>query len=316
MPKPVLVVVALVILVGGGWFFLNYEVQRGNPSGWKIVPRKASETPETPQAPLRPNLRIASFDLGRFDEAKLADPRVAGVLLRLLPQFDLVALQGVRGRNQGVLVRLVDQLNAATGRQYAFATCPTQQRDAIEHYCAFLYDCGRLDVDRRTVRFIDDPQGRLRIKPLMGMFRAKGPEPSEAFTFVLVNAEVDPDRVSDELDRLADAYRAVRDSQPTEDDIILVGDLESDDQHLGRLGKLLNVAPLISGIATTVRGTQLLDNILIDRRAATEFTGRVEVVDMMREFQLTQADADAISEHLPIWAEFSIYEGGQAGHVP
>jgi deoxyribonuclease-1-like protein len=316
MPKPVLVIAALAVLVGGGWFFMNYEVQRGNPSGWKIVPRNAGETAAAPQGPVRPTLRIASFNLGRFDETKLADPRVAGVLLRLLPQFDLMALQGVRGRNQGVLVRLVDQLNATTGREYAFATCPTQQRDAIEHYSAFLYDRSRLDVDRSTVHFVDDPQARLRIKPLMGLFRAKGPEPSEAFTFMLINVEVDPDRVADELDRLADAYRAVRDSQPTEDDTILLGDLESDDQHLGRLGKLLNVAPLISGIATTVRGTQLLDNFLVDRRATTEFNGRVEVVDMMREFQLTQADAETISEHLPIWAEFSVYEGGQAGRVP
>jgi deoxyribonuclease-1-like protein len=316
MPRPALVIVALAVMVGGGWFFMNYEVQRTDQSGWKIVPRKASEASEAPQGPLRPTLRIASFNLGRFDEAKLADPRIAGVLLRLLPQFDLLALQGVRGRNQGVLVRLVDQLKAATGREYAFATCPSQPRDAIEHYSAFLYDGSRLDVDRSTVHFVDDPQGRLRIKPLVGLFRAKGPEPSQAFTFMLVNVEVDPDRVAEEVDRLADAYRAVRDNQPTEDDVILLGDLESDDQHLGRLGKMLNVVPLISAIATTVRGTQLLDNFLVDSRATTEFNGRVEVVDMMREFQLTQPQADAISEHLPIWAEFSVYEGGQAGLVP
>ncbi len=66
---------------------------------------------------------------------------------------------------------------------------------------------------------------------------------------------------------------------------------------------------------TTVRGTQLLDNILLDRRATCEFTGRVEVVDMMREFELTMPEAREVSEHLPVWAEFSAYEGGQAGHA-
>ena len=117
------------------------------------------------------------------------------------------------------------------------------------------------------------------------------------------------------MDLLAEAYRAVRDSRPDEDDIILLGDLESDDQHLGELGRLLGVTPLLSGVATTARGTQLLDNILLDRRATCEFTGRVEVVDMMREFKLTMPDALEISEHLPVWAEFSVYEGGEAGHV-
>ena len=47
------------------------------------------------------------------------------------------------------------------------------------------------------------------------------------------------------------------------------------------------MTPLLSGVPTTVRGANLLDNILLDRRATCEFTGRVEVVDMMREFDLT-----------------------------
>ena len=35
---------------------------------------------------------------------------------------------------------------------------------------------------------------------------------------------------------------------------------------------------------------------------------------MMREFELTMPEALEVSEHLPVWAEFSVYEGGQAGH--
>ena len=110
-------------------------------------------------------------------------------------------------------------------------------------------------------------------------------------------------------------FAAVRDDGRGEDDIILLGDLESDDQHLGQLGKLFGVAALVSGIPTTTRGANLLDNILLDRRATCEFTGRVEVVDMMREFELTMPGAQEVSDHLPVWAEFSVFEGGQAGHL-
>ena len=163
------------------------------------------------------------------------------VLLRLFPRFDLVAIQGVRGKNQGVLVRLIEQLNAASGRSYDFATCPTQHRDALEHYSAFLFDRARIEVDRTTVHFVDDRQGRLRIKPLVGLFRVRGPDPAQAFTFTLVNVETDPDHAAAELDVLAEVFRAVRDDGRGEDDIILLGDLESDDQHLGQLGKLLGV---------------------------------------------------------------------------
>ena len=59
----------------------------------------------------------------------------------------------------------------------------------------------------------------------------------------------------------------------------------------------------------------MADNIVIDRRATVEFTGRTEVIDLMRRFNLTMAEAMEVSEHLPICAEFSVYEGGQAGHM-
>jgi hypothetical protein len=326
MAKQIFILLVLAVVLGGVYFGLNYQIETqyadGKPAGWKIVPRKTTSnaapdaaSADVPAAPLRPTIRIATFHLGRFDEAKLANRRINDVLLRLLPRFDLVAVQGVRGKNQGVLHRLIEQLNGAMGRTYDFATCPTQQRDGLEHYSAFIFDRARIDIDRTTVHFIEDRLGRFRTKPLVGAFRVRGPDPAEAFTFILINVETDPEHTAAELDLLAAAYRAVRETYRNEDDIILLGDLASDDQHLGQLGKLLGVSPLVSGIPTTVRGTQLLDNILLDRRATSEFTGRVEVVDMMREFELTMPEAREVSEHLPVWAEFSSYEGGQAGHA-
>jgi deoxyribonuclease-1-like protein len=324
MAKQISFLLLLAFVAGGVYFFLNYEVQTHYENGklayMKIVAKgaaggAAAVDSANPPANIRPTFRLASFDLGQFDDAKQATHRVSDVLNHLFPQFDLIAVQGIRGKNQGVLVRLVEQINAASGRSFNFATCPTQQRDAVDHYNAFLFDRARLEVDRTTVHFVEDRLGRFRVKPLVGAFRARGPNPAEAFTFTLINVEVDPDNVAAELDLLAEVYRAVRDDGRNEDDIILLGDLESDDMHLGRLGNLLGVVPLLSNLPTTVRGTELLDNILLDRRATSEFTGRVEVVDMIREFELTKPDATEISEHLPIWAEFSVYEGGQPGHA-
>ncbi len=320
MAKQLPFILLILVAAGGVYFFMNYEVQRqaidGKPAYWRIVPRGAAVPDETASQtmsalPPRPTIRIAAYQLGRLDDAKLADPRVNDILMRLLSGFDLIAVEGVRGKNQGVLVRLVEQLNATSGRSYDFATCPTQQRDALEHFSAFIFDQGRIDVDRTTVRFVEDPMGRFRIKPLAGSFRARGPDPAEAFTFTLVNVETDPERAAAELDLLASVFRAVRDDGRNEDDVILLGNLQSDDQHLGQLGKLLGVSALLSGVPTTVRGASLLDNILLDRRATSEFTGRAEVVDMMREFELTMPGAQQVSDHLPIWAEFSAYEGGR-----
>jgi deoxyribonuclease-1-like protein len=322
MAKLLSTVLLVAAVAGGIYFALNYEVQtqyeNGKAAYWKIVPKNSSAadrggSADLPGEQLRPTIRIATFQLGHFDEAKLANRRVGDVLVHVFPRFDLVAIQGIRGKNQGVLVRLVEQISAASGRRYSFATCPTQQRDGLEHYSAFVFDSQRIEVDRTTVHFVEDPLGRLRIKPLAGSFRVRGPSSAEAFTFTLINVETDPDRTSAELDLLADVYRAVRDDGRGEDDIILLGDLQSDDQHLGRLGKLLGVTALLSNMPTTTRGVHQLDNILLDRRATSEFNGRVEVLDMMREFELTMPEALEVSEHLPVWAEFSVYEGGQPG---
>ena len=55
--------------------------------------------------------------------------------------------------------------------------------------------------------------------------------------------------------------------------------------------------------------------VVADARPDGLDLGRVEVVDMMRAFDLTMDGAQEVSEHLPAWAEFSVYEGGQPGHA-
>ena len=46
-----------------------------------------------------------------------------------------------------------------------------------------------------------------------------------------------------------------------------------------------------------------------------EFTGRGGVFDFLREFNLSLEQAEQVSDHLPLWAEFSVYEGGRTGPV-
>jgi deoxyribonuclease-1-like protein len=317
-----LVLVALI--AAGTYFGMNYQMEthyeNGRMAYMKITPRGSAVAGETaaelPPRPLRPTFRIATFNLDGLDESKLAAFRIRDVLVRLLPQFELIALQGVRGKNQGVLVRLVEQINTGGGRHYSFATSPLQQRDGIEHYSAFLYDRTVLEIDRRTVHFIEDSQRRFRHPPLAASFRVRGVDPQVAFTFTLVTVETDPQRPAEENDLLADVYQAVRDDGRNEDDVIMLGDFEADENHLGQLGKILGLTAAISGLPSTTQGTYLMDNLLFDRRATTEFTGKADVFDLMREFDLTISGATEISRHLPVWAEFSAYEGGGQGFVP
>jgi hypothetical protein len=332
----VLGIVIIVLLGATAFFVFNYKIETHYENGkmdyMKIVPRGGSaDTPvpasnpepqannNLPPSSGRATFRIATYNLSGLDEAKIANPRVMEILAQLLGRFDVIALEGMRGKTQGVPVRLIEQLNATSGRQFDFVTCPTQRRDGIEHYSGFFFDKTVVEVDRATVHFVEDPSRYFRHKPLVGLFRARAnPLP---FTFYLVAVDTDPERPAAELDRLADVYRSVREfvrgNGPTEDDVIVLGNFEADEQHLGRLGKVAGITAAIgNAFPTTVRGTKMSDNLLFDRRATVEFTSRAEVVDLMREFNLTIQAASELSEHLPLWGEFSVYEGGPRGYVP
>jgi hypothetical protein len=66
---------------------------------------------------------------------------------------------------------------------------------------------------------------------------------------------------------------------------------------------------------TNTRQNQQYDNILFHSEATSEFTGRSGVVNIQKAFNLLPAQALEVSDHFPIWAEFSIFEGGKPGYV-
>ena len=90
--------------------------------------------------------------------------------------------------------------------------------------------------------------------------------------------------------------------------------MNADEKKFGLLKSLPDMAWIIpAGTTTNTKGTHTYDNILFNSRATVEFTGRAGVFDLIREFNLTMDQALQISDHFPIWAEFSAIEGGQNG---
>lgn len=315
------ILVLLAAAGGGGWYFYqNYQIQ--GLEGLAIKPRtgeSSNKSPgpdaELPPVPAGKNaLRIATFNCGPLDQNKLAKPQVVNRLVQVIRRFDIVALQDIQARNQAAVAQLVEQVNAEA-RHYHYAVAANVDQDVVHQFSAFLFDRATVQIDRGTVCTVDDPARRFRHAPLVASFCARGPDPKQAFTFTLVNVHTDPEQVETELDLLDDVWRAVRDDGRNEDDVILLGDLGSDERHLGQLGRVANVTCAVFNMPTTTRGTDAADNILFDFRATKEFTGRAGVMDLMRELNLSMQETSELSGHLPVWAEFSVYEGGQIGQV-
>jgi len=249
---------------------------------------------------------IGSFNMKRFGPSKLGQPWVMEKFSTIIRHFDVIALQEITSQDQRTLPQLVELINRA-GVNYSYTISPRMGRASsgyFEQY-AFVYDTRRIRGGPEFCYPVQDDADVLHREPFVGRFETVGNRP---FSFTLINMHTDPDEIKYELDVLADVFVNVRQFEYPEDDVILLGDLNADPKNFQKLGRIPGFVPVIVGIPTNTRKNKMLDNILIDQQKTNEFTGRAGVLDLEQLFQLQLADVERISDHLPVWAEFTITE--------
>ena len=261
-----------------------------------------------------PRIRVATFNVQALDQTKIARPQVLDLLARIGREFDVLALQEIRSESDNVLPVLVHLMNK-TGEQYDYAIGPRVGPEDLREQYAFIFNRRTLVLDRSELYTVDDRSQVLTYEPFVGWFRALGPPESEAFTFSLINLRVDPATALQERDVLDDLLVAVRDDGRNEDDVILAADLQAGPGHLGALDQWADVGFAVANVPTDVSGIAALDNLVFHKTATSEFTGDSGVLDFLRKYNLTLDQALEVSDHLAVWAEFSIYEGGESGRV-
>lgn len=261
-----------------------------------------------------PTIRIASFNIQVFGSTKADKSHIMGTLAEIIRQFHVVAIQEVRSQDDYLIPNFVKLINSG-GRRFDHIIGPRLGNTTSTEQYVYLYDTERVEASLPTVYTVGDPDNLLHREPLVATFRTRGVNPDEAFTFTLINVHTDPDVVNDEVQALAEVYRVVRRAGGDEDDVIMLGDFNADDQHLGRLGQIPGIAPTIRGVYSNTRQNRLYDNIIIHQPSTTEYYGRSGVFDVMKQFNLSLAQAEQVSDHMPVWAEFSVYERDYAGNI-
>ncbi len=250
---------------------------------------------------------IASFNIQVFGSSKLSKPGVVNILAQVVRQFDVVAIQEIRSQEDRILPDFVAAINA-DGSRYNFVIGPRLGRTVSTEQYAFVYDTNRIEVDPSSTGTIQDPRDEMHREPFVARFRTRTSTPDKSFTFWLVNAHTDPDEVAAEVDVLADVFLVMQQARGDEDDVILLGDLNASDRQFGRLGQIPGIAWAVRDITTNTRRSKMYDNLLFDRDRTAEYTGRWGVFDLESAFKLTRDQALDVSDHLPVWAEFGIYE--------
>ena len=304
----------LILLVGAGsWFFLkNYRID--GLENLRVSRRPASQLetigdllPVTRQGQ---TIRIGSFNAQVLGRSKSDKVVVMEIMARIVRQFDVLAIQEISAEDNNVLARLIERINS-TGRRYDYVAGRALGRSDQKEQYAFFFDRESVEIDRNQLYTVEDPDQLLHRPPLVGFFRVRGPAAEEAFTFTLVNLRMDSAAAERERGFLDDVFRLVRDDGRKEDDVILLGDFQADDKQLGPLGEIPGMTVAISGTPTNTDQTQQLDNLIFNSTTTREFTGRSGTLNLMRQYNLSLQEALEVSDHLPVWAEFSIHENGE-----
>lgn len=259
-------------------------------------------------------IRIASFNIQVLGTSKAQKRDVMNVLASVIRRFDIVAIQELRTKEASVMESLVALVNAQGGA-YRYVVGPRLGRTTSKEQYVFVYDPARIELDPQSVLTLEDPQDLMHREPLIGRFQTRPPPGQTPFSFILVNIHTDPDETDTELDALGEAFLAVQANGWREDDVILLGDLNVSYKKLGKLGQIPNIACTVRGEATNTRGSKSYDNIVFDRQHTQEFAGVSGILSLQENFGLSTDQALEVSDHQPIWAEFSMWEAGARSTV-
>lgn len=270
-------------------------------AGWLILPVVSGcARLEVLRPPAEP-VTIASFNIRLFSTASRTDAELAQIA-DLLQRYDLVALQELR--DEGVLRRTVAILQQL-GLAYAYEISPPVGRAVKEHY-AFLYRQDRLQI-RGAGRLYPDPEDRFIREPFYASFDAGD------FDFTLVTIHVlfgsSESERRPEIEALAAVYQTIQDEDPTEQDVILLGDFNfpPTDKGFSRLKAFPGMVFLIQPPAkTTISDESLYDNVWFQEPYVREYAGEsgIEKFDETMFGNDDRAAKLAISDHRPIWARF------------
>lgn len=259
-------------------------------------------------------LLIGTFNIQRFGESKSANAVVMDRLLELTYPFDVLAIQEVVSQREAIVQNFVAKLNEKYNAQFNYVIGPFVGRTTYVERFAYVYDSRRVKVIEQPY-IIADPEDKLHREPLVTRFQVRDELSSRPFSFLLVNLHLDPKEGIAELDHVSRLLNQLEsDYAGKEDDVMMLGDFNlSPSQILTKTE--FSARPqwrtvLDDRLMTNTRRTKAYDNVLYHADRTAEFLGRQGTIDLQDRFRISVEEALEISDHLPIWAAFSLDEAG------
>ncbi len=284
------------------------ETASSSPLPQSVIPfRQVSINDQSKQRPVdMKTIRIASFKI--HGKGQLSDRKRIQHLAEIIRQFDVVAIQD--DDQLDITSSVVNYVNQNGLGDFRFV----DRRDRNRTF-AIVFNQRSVTLDHSHWYSVNDPDRLLTHEPLVAWFRASEVPAEQAFTFTLVNLELDAEKAEQELGHLSDLFSAIRQDGRGEDDILIAGNFKCGDEVLVETKGADVLNWVIAGRATNTESTAQMDNIIFNRQATVEYTGKSGVYDFMSRLNTTLASALTISKHMPVWGEFSATEGQSSGRI-
>lgn len=297
----------LLLIALGLYVYYNYYTV---PEKEGATPKKPEATESTkPRETAKPSADIGAFKLASWNIRIFSNSRSDKELSQICKHifdYDFIAI--IELRDEDVLKR-AEAMLAGMGRDYDYQISGEVGRGVKEQY-AFLYDKDKVAVVTPG-KIYGDPEDHFIREPYFATFRAG------EFDFTIIATHIIwGDKISErrrEIQKMVDVYENIQDDDPSEQDVILVGDFnrEPNDElafsALRRIPTMVNLFDLPH--KTVIFDSNLYDNIWFQEKYVKEYNGNKGIVKFDEiDFGKTKKDKEraslAVSDHRPVWAEF------------
>jgi deoxyribonuclease-1-like protein len=253
-----------------------------------------------------PTLRVATFNIQDFGNAKIGKSEITAVLADIVRSYDVVAVQEISDVSGQVPLKFLKIVNSK-GAKYGLVLSQrsgqqADDEDGAEQY-AFYYNTRTVQAQDQGALYPDGGSDDFQREPFVAGFTSvKG-----NVRFVLITVHTKPEASRKEIPALAKTLAWARGRFVDQDGFVLLGDFNAsgtyasgNDLSRWRANELPYtwIVPDSADTNVSPDSARAYDRIIATDQMARRFTGQWSVDRVFTEKK--------VSDHWPVWAEFTL----------
>ncbi|XP_053890956.1 deoxyribonuclease gamma [Malaclemys terrapin pileata] len=265
------------------------------------------------------SIKICSFNVRSFGEAKRARPEVLDVIVKVISRCDIMLLMEIKDNSNKICPLLIEKLNGQYQEEYDYVISTRLGRKSYKEQYAFIYRSNVVSV-KGTYQYPDIQPGDVDAfsrEPFVVWFKSPKTVVKE---FVIIPQHTTPETAVREIDELYDVYLDVKQRWKSKN-FIFMGDFNAGCSYVPKKHwkniRLKTHSEFVWLIGdkndTTVRNSTncAYDRIVIhgEKLINAVVPNSADIIDFQRAFGMTEEQALEVSDHFPVVFELKTTRG-------